>query len=137
MNTAKFVLWIVLALATVPAGNWLGNYLEQQRTDNLFKDWNEQEAISKARREGFQAAQKAELEQFRTENAGRLQAATENVWASAYEALSLGMTKGAVTRFLGAPVGSQAQFGQIETVSYKGDIIVTFEAGRLVGKTRL
>lgn len=136
MTTARFVLWIVLALATVPFGNWLGNYMEDRRTENLFASLKKTETENKVYMEGFTAALEQKTEEANQATHALAQAAIDNVWASAYNALSLGMTKGEVVRFLGTPGQTKAEFGQIEIVAFKGNILLTFESGRLVGKTR-
>jgi len=88
MTTLKFVLLIILALATVPAGNWIGGMLEQQRVESAFKELREQEAKDTAYLAGFQAAQEAERDRFNRLNEARVQAALK---ANAELAAELGL----------------------------------------------
>lgn len=58
MSSLKIVVYVALALAAVPAGQWLGSYYENKRVETLFRSLNEMEAEQREEMDALLAAQK-------------------------------------------------------------------------------
>lgn len=105
----RWILWIVLALAAVPFGRWLGGSIEDALHDRNLDGLRKQQEIDRL-----------VMAQFTGDG---------------FEHLRIGMSKGEVTLALGSEGQQQALNGSLETRIYRdGDrlIVVTFDDGRLV-----